>query len=245
MRVLSIDQFDTLTKKANQLPALQFLMSLYPGFSKEMLEALESSRSQNHQDLFALSSAEFKRDGFFVEFGATNGLNLSNTHLLEKEFDWRGILAEPAKSYQAELRANRPRAIIEELCVWKDSNDILVFNETSNRDLSTIDRFSDLDEHRDSRKSGQKYEVGTISLQDLLLKHGAPKFIDYLSIDTEGSEFEILSAFDFTSYTFGVITCEHNYTPARERIFELLTSHGYIRKFPELSLFDDWYVKVA
>ena len=54
---------------------------------------------------------------------------------------------------------------------------------------------------------------------------------------------EILAAFDFDKYSFSVITCEHNYTSAREKIFELLTSKGYTRKFEELSLWDDWYVK--
>ena len=48
------------------------------------------------QHLFDLSELEFKRNGFFVEFGAANGIDLSNTYLLETEFSWTGILAEPA-----------------------------------------------------------------------------------------------------------------------------------------------------
>jgi hypothetical protein len=86
--------------------------------------------------------------------------------------------------------------------------------------------------------------VSTISLNDLLSKHNAPKHIDYLSIDTEGSEFEILNSFDFSSHSFGVVTVEHNFTPVRQKIFELLSGHGYTRQFENLSKFDDWYVKV-
>ena len=56
------------------------------------------SKSQYRQDLFVLSELEFKRDGFFVEFGATNGINGSNSFILEKNFGWKGILAEPAKN---------------------------------------------------------------------------------------------------------------------------------------------------
>ena len=78
---------------------------------------------------------------------------------------------------------------------------------------------------------------------DLLEKYNAPKTIDYLSIDTEGSEYEILSVFDFDAFDIRVITCEHNYTPMREQLFELLTKNGYERKYSELSLFDDWYVR--
>jgi hypothetical protein len=62
--------------------------------------------------------------------------------------------------------------------------------------------------------------------------------IDYLSIDTEGSEFMILKDFDFARYTFRVITVEHNYTSQRRELFELLTSVGYQRVYPEISQFD-------
>jgi hypothetical protein len=109
--------------------------------------------------------------------------------------------------------------------------------------LSTIDSFSASDEHRQSRKHGIKYSVKTISLEDLLDKHGAPKKIDYLSIDTEGSEFEILSSFDFDKYQFKVITVEYAVEPKREKLFELLTRYGYGRKLEKVSKFDDWYVK--
>jgi hypothetical protein len=74
-------------------------------------------------------------------------------------------------------------------------------------------------------------------------KHNAPKDIDYLSIDTEGSEFEILSAHDFSEYSFKVIPCEHNFTDMREKIHDLLSAQGYVRKYENLSKFDDWYVR--
>ena len=78
---------------------------------------------------------------------------------------------------------------------------------------------------------------------DLLASHNAPTEIDYLSIDTEGSEFAILEQFDFDRYDIKVITCEHNYTPLRQQIFDLLTAHGYRRKLEEHSKFEDWYVR--
>ncbi|MBT8545252.1 FkbM family methyltransferase [Polynucleobacter paneuropaeus] len=83
----------------------------------------------------------------------------------------------------------------------------------------------------------------TISLADLLIKHNAPKVIDYLSIDTEGSEYEILSHFDFESHQINIITIEHNYTEMREKIYNLLVSKGYKRKYLGLSKWDDWYVR--
>lgn len=201
-----------------------------------------SSRAQLKQDIFALIESGFKRDGFFVEFGATNGVDLSNTILLEREFGWQGILAEPARTWHEALRRNR-NAIIETACVWTQSGQTLEFRSTDNGAFSTISAFSTADRHSAERQGGELYPVTTISLLDLLDKHTAPPIIDYLSIDTEGSEYDILSAFDFSKYRFGVITCEHNHTPMREKIRALLEANGYRRTFDYLSQFDDWYVQ--
>jgi hypothetical protein len=49
-------------------------------------DLLDKSRAQLRQDLFVLSETQYKRNGYFVEFGATTGIDLSNTYLLETEF---------------------------------------------------------------------------------------------------------------------------------------------------------------
>jgi FkbM family methyltransferase len=207
----------------------------------DLLVPLRASKSQLRQDIFVLSELGLKREGFFVEFGATDGVYLSNTHMLEQQFGWTGILAEPARCWHRALRTNRS-CTIETACVWRDSGATLEFNEVEEKELSTVNSYSSSDLHALSRKEGKRYEVKTISLLDLLDKHAAPKSIDYLSIDTEGSEYDILSSFDFSRYRFRVITCEHNFSPQREQIFSLLTQQGFIRKFEQYSQFDDWYV---
>jgi FkbM family methyltransferase len=200
------------------------------------------SKAQFGQDLFVLSELNLKRNGYFVEFGATNGIDLSNTHLLEKEFGWSGILAEPAKTWHNALKKNRA-CQIDTRCVWNSSGSSLVFSETEWAELSTLSTLKSSDHHKKSRERSHSYEVETVSLIDLLNDHGAPREIDFLSIDTEGSELEILTAFDFEKYRFGVIACEHNFTPAREQLFKLLSSHGYTRKYEDVSQYDDWYVR--
>jgi FkbM family methyltransferase len=133
-------------------------------------------------------------------------------------------------------------------CVWSETDLELMFNQVDSSlasygpELSTIDTFSACDTHSGRRRNGEKYPVKTISLLDLLKKYQAPQEIDYLSIDTEGSELAILANFDFDQYTIKTITCEHNYTPMREKIFDLLTSKGYKRKHQDVSQWDDWYV---
>jgi len=205
-------------------------------------EIKKNSKAQLHQDYFVLCATNNRENGYYVEFGATDGVSLSNTWVLENMYGWKGILAEPAHCYQKDLLANRGKNNhIETACIWKNTGDTFSFNEVGV--LSTIHSFSDKDAHSEIRmKNKNIYDVTTLSLVDMLDKYNAPKHIDYLSIDTEGSEFDILSAFDWDKYKIDVITCEHNFTAYRQKIYDLLIDKGYERVLPELSKFDDWYI---
>lgn len=240
--ITSYDFLQQLLEDHRTVADIQLILNLPDQYCSQLLRSLRNSRSQLRQDLFVLSQTGFKRNGFFVEFGAADGLLMSNTCLLEKDFGWTGILAEPAKCWQADLKKNRA-CLIETDCVWRESNSTLTFNEVDSGELSTIDLFSSGDDHRNARRRGKTFSVNTISLEDLLDKHHAPRKIDYLSIDTEGSEYEILSNFDFRRYEFATITCEHSFKPTREKIFSLLSKNGYIRKLESFSQYDDWYVR--
>ena len=216
---------------------LEFLKAMPPEDRNRCFDLLDTSRSQLRQDLFALSRNDFKENGFFLEFGATDGVDLNNTWLMENSFGWTGILAEPARGWHTELKKNR-KCTIDTRCVWKTSGETLQFTEAPRGENSAISTFV-----KSSRKlRGQQYDVETISLNDLLELHGAPEVIDYASIDTEGSEFDILNALDFDRWSFRVMTVEHNHAPQREDIHALLTAKGYTRILEPVSRFDDWYV---
>jgi len=202
----------------------------------------ERSHAQFFQDLLVLYLLRGKREGFFVEFGATNGVELSNSLLLERDYGWRGILAEPGRTWHAELVENR-KATIDHRCVWSKTGETLLFNETPAAELSTIESFSELDYARDGRRDGKRYQVETVSLNDLLAAHNAPRRIDYLSVDTEGSELEILNHFDFSRHEVSVMTIEHNYVDEnRRKMRQLMRRNGFANIFEPLSGVDDWYV---
>lgn len=227
-----------LVDRASFDQRVALLQALEPG---SISAQLQYSTSQLGQDLFALAQSQKKVGGFFVEFGAADGVAYSNTLLLERQFGWTGILAEPARSWHSALAVNRTCSI-DHSCVWSRTGETLLFREARGAEYSTIASFVDADAHAADR-GGIEYRVPTITLVDLLKKHGAPTLIDYLSIDTEGSEFEILEHFDFSRYNVRVITCEHNFTPSRDRIRDLLVGAGYERVFEQISTFDDWYVR--
>lgn len=216
-------------------------------FFGECVRNIHKSNSQNFQDVWALYENKGKHDGFFVEFGATNGIDGSNTYLLEQDYFWTGILAEPNPNVLDQLVKNRNHYTqIVDKCVYTKSHEYIEFNITDESDLSTIVGYGQDDEHSLKRKNGKVVKVSTISLLDMLNEKYAPQVVDYLSIDTEGSEYDILEAFfvDNNYYKISCITVEHNYNAVnRQKLFDLLTKNGYERKFTEFSKWDDFYVK--
>jgi FkbM family methyltransferase len=201
------------------------------------------SRSQILQDLWVCYELAEKREGFFVEFGATNGVVNSNTWILEKKLGWKGILAEPNPFWHAELMSNRGCAV-DYRCVYSSTGNKVPFMTTDNSDpeLSSIVDFSSGDHFADVRARGETIEIETVSLNDLLKDHNAPFEIDYLSIDTEGSEYAILSAFDFSRHVVNLISIEQNKN-TEAKIEALLARHGFARVFKEFSQWDGWYVR--
>jgi FkbM family methyltransferase len=198
--------------------------------------------AQLSQDLWVLFETGSKRNGFFVEFGAGDGVLLSNTYLLEHAYGWTGVLAEPNPAFHDALARNR-KCTVSMKCIGGQSGDQVVFNKTKDPHLSAIDSYSSEDLHAAKRADGMRVSMETQSLEGLLRDARAPSIIDYLSVDTEGSEFDILSGFDFRNYDVRLITVEHNYTPRRQEIYNLLVRNGFRRRFEHLSDFDDWYVK--
>jgi len=240
---VAITKYNKLQRLNEGISAIQdltLIRSLPEDRVVPMLRVMDRSKSQSRQDLFALAESGFKAGGYFVEFGATDGVTFSNTWLMEKEFGWTGILAEPGRGWHGQLKKNR-NCVIETDCVWRESGRSVTFNETAEGEFSAIDSFGS--EHPNSKKRTNRYKVSTISLEDLLRKYKAPQKIDYLSMDTEGSEYEILSAFNFDQYEFGVVTVEHDFGRKRADLLRLLTSKGYTRKLEGVIGFDDWYVR--
>lgn len=205
----------------------------------------QRSAAQLYQDLWVLFMTQCKRDGFFVEFGACDGRFLSNTWLLEREYGWRGILAEPDPHWHKALSSNRSCSISYK-CVYEKSDLQVDFACATKPELSRLQNIipNDVHERDGNRTKKETISVITISLLDLLTQYGAPQEIDYLSIDTEGSELEILQSMDFSRYNVKLLTVEHaGETSRRNKITQLLASYGYVRWFPDYTRWDDWYVR--
>jgi hypothetical protein len=87
-------------------------------------------------------------------------------------------------------------------------------------------------------------QVDTATLDDIFAAHRVPGEIDYLSVDTEGSELEVLKGLDLGNYRPRVMTVEHNFVPWRRReIIEHLGRCGYRPVLEDRSGVDAWFVR--
>lgn len=212
------------------------------GFLDFVAKHWKHSEAQLLQDVWALYEANGKRNGFFVEFGATNGRDINNTYMLEKYFGWDGILSEPNPVWHEALKLNRS-CKIDTRCVWSKPDEEIAFSFGDDPELGGVTASLGDDDRK--RRRLREIKVPTITLEQLLEQHDAPDEIDFLSIDTEGSELSILSAFpwDETRFKFSSFAIEFNDNPERLAALDaLLGSKGYKRVLPHLSRFDAWYV---
>jgi FkbM family methyltransferase len=182
---------------------------------------------QKSQINLVLFVTKMKENGFFVEFGTCDGVELSNTLTLEKNFNWNGILAEPSISWHNELFKNR-KCFIDKRAVWKESKKELDFVEVESiKTISGIDTDLFKSNFTELRKNvyNNRFKVETITLRDLLIEYNTPKQIDYLSIDTEGSELAILKTIDFNKYNIGIMIIEYNYY--NQELLNLLEKNNF------------------
>ena len=238
-RAFNLNLFDIENDEKDLL--LNFIFSIK--------EKAKHIKSQIYQDVFADFFISNIHNETFLEFGATDGLDLSNTYLLENNSNWKGVLGEPDPQWHQKLIKNRPDSKIFTECVWKNSNEEVEFLSSDNGVLSTISsfRFSDKEMYDNTQlrnKSFKMIKLKTISLNDLIKREFNEICPSYISVDTEGSEFEILNNFDFKKYKPIIFTVEHNYTSNEKKIDRLMLSNNYKRIFRKITAFDAWYVLI-
>lgn len=185
--------------------------------------------SQFGQDRFVLQLLGGMREGFFLDSGAADGIEVSNTLLLESEFGWTGICIEPNPVFFAALIKNRQCHCVNS-CLY-DREGPVEFVEASFLGGIREEYGAQQLKYVARRHQGQLPIVTRTArtLRSVLREYNAPRVIDYWSLDTEGSELTILKSFPFDEYTFRVLTVEHNCLPVQEEIRLFLESRGYGR----------------
>lgn len=179
------------------------------------------------QDAWVAECLNFKKKGFFLDFGAFDGKQISNTYTLEHELEWTGICVEPNPRYYPELCACR-QCITVNVALWHKSRQKLRFVDAHG--LSSIEQFRAKDSNTERRKKATlaTIEVDTLNPTELLKRFQAPNLIDYMSLDVEGAEFDVLSSLDLLAHSIALMTVEHNHdTPRQQKIRSFLARFGY------------------
>lgn len=196
------------------------------------------TNSQLGQDLFVLQQLKNKKYGFFIEVGAGDGKTFSNTFLLEKKFNWDGILVEPNKTLYKKCVKTRECKVVNKLLLpaHKSSSK---FYEMETGEFSYSEGYASLN----TGEIKAVYEMPITNFEDLFQEYREIPKIDFVSIDTEGSELDIVSSIDFEKYKPTIICIEHNFRRFdRKFLKKYLKKRGYKLKYEGISRWDSWFV---
>ncbi len=192
----------------------------------------KNAHSQYGQDVFVNEHFfKNKKNGIFVDIGASDGVLLSNTYFFEKSLEWAGICIEPRPDKFAELCKNRSCICVNGCIADQAGEQPFLFLEGYTGDLSGL--VATYNQHHINRinneliargGSHQLIKMPCYLLMDIL-KRCAINHIDYLSIDTEGSELSILRSINFNEVTIDIIDVENNYGDTEIAAF--LIEQGY------------------
>lgn len=191
-----------------------------------------TSYSQAGQDLWVVEQMRGRCGGFFVDCGAHDGIQFSNTFLLEKDFGWTGICIEAAPTGYAALAKNRKCTCLQ----------LAVYGKREMVPIRDDNMFGGVDPVWGKPVQG-------MTLTEILDDHAAPAVMDYLSLDIEGCELDALKTLDHARYVFRAVTVEHNAycmgTKYRDAMRAVLLGHGYVLARPDVVAdgcnFEDWY----
>lgn len=189
------------------------------------------SFSQFGEDLLVLEFFAGKTDGVFVEVDANDPENLLQTLLLEQN-GWRGILVEPQSDCCEKIRRCRPLAQVFQVACGSPEqcgSALLQLNSAESK-LATA--------RPGALPTAGHEEVRVMTLDEILAQAGTPK-IDFLSIDVEGFELDVLRGFNLERHQPQLLLLEDNF-PNRLKVHRHMKQHGY--RLVKRTGCNNWYI---
>jgi FkbM family methyltransferase len=180
------------------------------------------------QDLFAYMYLQRKQNGFYMDIGANDGVTASNTCVFE-QLGWRGVCIEPQPEIYKQLRKSR-KCDCYNVAISSQSDDSVEFVIADDHGVNPCSGLADgfteyLQTSINERGLKTKtIKVKTMTFEDVMKNYPDITHIDYMSIDVEGSEVNILETIDFEKYSFGFVSIEGN---EPEKITDLMKKKNY------------------
>jgi len=181
-------------------------------------------QGQFFQDLIVFLFLQKKKEGFYIDIGANDGISGSNTYIFE-QIGWKGICIEPNPDMYKKLK-NIRKCDCYNVALSSETNDNVEFFKATADGLSGLNDKME-ESHRKWAKEYGKIEiikVKTVVFDKIMENYPNVKHIDFMSLDVEGYEISILESINFKKYTFGILTIEKN-NP--EKIKDIMEKNGY------------------
>lgn len=228
-----------------------YLHMILPSFLVKLIRSIKNSFNKNYIGYVALNNLDKQleaycnyQDGYYVELGANDGITQSNSFYFEKKKNWKGVLIEPSPNNYLKCRQNRDPSnkFFCNACVSFDFKEeyvemiyanLMTVSHNLEKDIDSESSFLKrslkyLDKYEDHFTFGAKAKT----LTDLLIEADSPNIIDFLSLDVEGSEMEVLKGLDFKKFHFHFLLIESR---SIDILKNFLLTHGYVleKKFSQ------------
>jgi FkbM family methyltransferase len=210
---------------------MSLITSLFPKKIKTFFKKLRKFNALNNLDKKLINYLDYM-NGYFIECGANDGVDQSNTWYFDKHLKWSGILIEPHPLKFKELIKNRDKKNIF-------INSALIGNEYNKDKISLVDNdMHSSISNSNSNDDKKKILVKAVTLTEILKENKSPNLIDLFSLDVEGYEFEVLNGIDFNLFNFKYILIETknneviNFLKNKNYIYiKKLSYHDHLLKF--------------
>ena len=185
--------------------------------------------SQAGQDKFVYDNFfREKKNGYFLEIGAFDGIQGSNCFFFEKFKNWNGLAIEPSPTQFEKLKSNRKCKLINKAASAVSGKMTFIEIDSSGSDsqLSGLEKYyPDKSQSILKKNKLKKYMVEVLTF-DEILKNADKEVIDYCSIDIEGAETALIENFNFSKYKIKVLSIENNWSKTI-KYDNILIKHGY------------------
>ena len=189
-------------------------------------------QAQHGEDMILWNFFERKESGFFIEIGAFDGVQSSNTYAFEK-LGWKGILIEADPDKYKECIINRPESKVVHAAVGgPDAKGTITFHQVvSSEKWGGTLSFLQADERQIERCNRlgttiNEIEVPYHSFNDIFNGSDLPP-IDFITIDVEGGELDVLKGLDINNYRLRVIVVENNNRHKHNQVDDYLKRYNY------------------
>ena len=184
---------------------------------KDIKEDYSPSRAQFGQDLWALEYHNHKRDGTYLEIGVHDGESGNNTVLMDQEYGWSGVCIDPFMDHMEDRSCQK---FYVALGSEPGEADFRYGDNGEHSVLAGLDKFASTDDNKMWKDKVGGFEMKKVQVrtpEDVFAEANLPSTIDYMSLDVEGAEMDILKSFPFDKYCVKYATIETNNDKDKEK----------------------------